>query len=128
MLGQLIAALKTGDNKLDEAFEQFLQMIVASEWMFGQANDVLRGKKAQGDVGDALYAKDQEINRLLRSIRANILTHLSVQRNADIAGCLALMSVAKDAERIGDPLADSENVAGQWRPSGVGGRLQVGVA
>ncbi len=102
MLGQLIAALKTGDNKLDEAFEQFLQMIVASEWMFGQANDVLRGKKAQGDVGDALYAKDQEINRLLRSIRANILTHLSVQRNADIAGCLALMSVAKDAERIGD--------------------------
>ncbi|HAC09865.1 MAG TPA: PhoU family transcriptional regulator, partial [Phycisphaerales bacterium] len=48
------------------------------------------------------FTRDQDINRLLRSLRGNIVTHLSVNRNADIAACLALMSIAKDAERIGD--------------------------
>ena len=51
---------------------------------------------------DALFSKDQEINALLRSLRANIVTHLTVNSNADIPACLALMSIAKDAERIGD--------------------------
>ncbi|MDP6719886.1 MAG: PhoU domain-containing protein [Pirellulaceae bacterium] len=101
MFGQLIAALKSGDQ-LDTAFAEFLEMVDASEWMFHEANDVLRGKKREQDVGEALYSKDQEINRLLRSVRTGILTHLSVNPVADIPGCLALMSVAKDAERIGD--------------------------
>ena len=101
MLGQLIAALKT-DNKLDEAFTQFSEMLTAAQWMFGEANDVLRGIKIGDDVREPLYSKDQDINTLLRSIRTNILTHLSVNPVADISGCLALMSIAKDAERIGD--------------------------
>ena len=54
------------------------------------------------DVREAVFTRDQDINRLLRSLRGNIVTHLSVNRNADIAACLALMSIAKDAERIGD--------------------------
>ena len=102
MLGQLIAALKSGDNKLDEAFGQFAEMLYAAEWMFHEADGVLRGDKRDEDVQQPLYSKDQEINTLLRTVRANILTHLSVNKIADIAGCLALMSVAKDAERIGD--------------------------
>ena len=63
---------------------------------------MLRGKKDGDVVRDSLYSKDQEINTLLRSVRANILTHLSINPVADIPGCLALMSIAKDAERIGD--------------------------
>ena len=46
MFGQLIAALKSGDQ-LDIAFAEFLQMVDASEWMFHEANDVLRGKKRE---------------------------------------------------------------------------------
>ncbi|MDP7030432.1 MAG: PhoU domain-containing protein [Phycisphaerales bacterium] len=101
MFGQLIAALKSGDQ-LEIAFSEFLQMIDAAEWMFHEANDVLRGKKTEEAVGEPLYNKDQEINQLLRSVRISIVTHLSVNPVADIPGCLALMSVAKDAERIGD--------------------------
>lgn len=101
MLGQLIAALKS-DNKLDEAFSEFREMLIAAQWMFGEANDVLRGDKNGDDVREPIYSKDQEINTLLRSLRGNILTHLSVNPVADIHGCLALMSIAKDAERIGD--------------------------
>lgn len=101
MFGQLIAALKSGD-RLDTAFAEFIQMVDASEWMFHEANQVICGTKKAEDVGESLYEKDKEINHLLRSVRAGILTHLSVNPIADIPGCLALMSVAKDAERIGD--------------------------
>lgn len=101
MFSQLIAALKSSD-KLDDAFGEFAEMLVAASWMFDEANDVLRRKKSPDEVGDALYLRDKDINRLLRSLRGNILTHLTVNPVADIPGCLALMSVAKDAERIGD--------------------------
>ena len=101
MFSQLIAALKASD-KLDAAFIEFAEMLDAAAWMFDEANDVLRRKKAPEDVGNALYDRDKDINRLLRSLRGNILTHLTVNPVADIPGCLALMSVAKDAERIGD--------------------------
>jgi phosphate uptake regulator len=101
MFSQLIAALKAND-KLDAAFREFAEMLEAAAWMFDEANDVLRRKKSAKDVGDALYQRDKDINRLLRSLRGNILTHLTVNPVADIPGCLALMSVAKDAERIGD--------------------------
>ena len=87
MFGQLIAALKSGDQ-LNTAFAEFLQMIDASEWMFHEANDVIRGKKCEADVADALYEKDKDINRLLRSVRAGILTHLSVNPVADIPGLI----------------------------------------
>lgn len=101
MFSQLIAALKSND-KLDDAFEEFSQMLEAASWMFNEANDVLRRTKSADEVRDALYSRDKVINGLLRSLRGNILTHLSVNPVADIPGCLALMSVAKDAERIGD--------------------------
>ena len=101
MFSQIIAALKAAD-KLDAAFNEFAEMLDAAAWMFDEANDVLRRTKPADDVREALYARDQDINRLLRSLRGNILTHLTVNPVADIPGCLALMSVAKDAERIGD--------------------------
>jgi len=100
MLGALLAALRGGDA-LDQAFREFDEMLTAGQWMFREVHGVLAGGNP-ADVREAVFTRDQDINRLLRSLRGNIVTHLSVNRNADIAACLALMSIAKDAERIGD--------------------------
>ena len=100
MLGALLAALRGGDA-LDQAFREFDEMLTAGQWMFREVHGVLAGGDP-ADVREAVFTRDQDINRLLRSLRGNIVTHLSVNRNADIAACLALMSIAKDAERIGD--------------------------
>ncbi|NCF39490.1 MAG: PhoU family transcriptional regulator [Planctomycetia bacterium] len=100
MLGALLAALRGGDA-LDKAFGEFDEMLTAGQWMFHEVHGVLAGGDP-ADVREAVFTRDQDINRLLRSLRSNIVTHLSVNRNADIAACLALMSIAKDAERIGD--------------------------
>lgn len=101
MLGSLLAALRSGDT-LDKAFREFDDMLLAGQWMFNEVCGIFEGRLKPEDVRDALFSKDQEINALLRSLRANIVTHLTVNSNADIPACLALMSIAKDAERIGD--------------------------
>jgi phosphate transport system protein len=101
MLGALIAALRSNDA-LDQAFTQFNQMLVSGRWMFSEVQTVLEGTKKADDVREPVFSRDHEINDLLRSIRANLVTHLSLSKNADVAACLVLMSIAKDAERIGD--------------------------
>jgi phosphate transport system protein len=101
MLGSLIAALRSNDA-LDKAFLEFNQMLESGHWMYKEVQGILDGSKNPMDSRDAIFLKDQEINNLLRSLRSNLVTHLSINKNADFAACLVLMSIAKDAERIGD--------------------------
>ena len=60
------------------------------------------GNKGAAEVKESIYKKDREINEHQRSIRRRIVRHLSIQSGADVPLCLVLMSVVKDAERIGD--------------------------
>ena len=101
MFKQLFSALKSGEV-LDEAFSQFDEMLDHAQWMFRRANEVLHRKTTAADVKDSIYARDKSINELLRSIRRKLVRHLTINPGSDIAASLALMSVAKDAERIGD--------------------------
>ena len=101
MFKQLIEALKARAT-LEKAFEQLDDMLDNAAWMFTRANDVLRGKAQADDMRDPIYARDQAVNDLQRSIRRKIVRHLVVNPGHEVPICLALMSVAKDAERIGD--------------------------
>ena len=101
MLRQIFSAL-TSNNDLDRAFDEFDGMLESADWMFRHANQVLRREVPADEVREAIYQRDQSINKALRSIRRKIVRHLSVQSGADVPAALALMSVAKDAERIGD--------------------------
>lgn len=101
MFKQLFSALKSSDA-LDEAFDEFEQMLDHAQWMFVRANDVLRRQASAADVSESIYSRDKAINDLVRSIRRKIVTHLTINPGTDVAAGLALMSVAKDAERIGD--------------------------
>lgn len=101
MFRQLFAALKSGDV-LDQAFAQFSEMMDHAKWMFERANEVLRQATNAEEVKDAIYRRDQAINELERSIRRKIVRHLTINPGNDVAACLALMSIVKDAERIGD--------------------------
>ncbi len=101
MFKQLFAAFKSSDA-LDQAFSEFSEMLDHSQWMFIRANEVLRRKETADDLHESIYRRDKSINDLLRSIRRKIVRHLTVNPGGDVAACLALMSVAKDAERLGD--------------------------
>lgn len=101
MFKQLFAAFKSRDV-LDEAFAEFSQMLEHALWMFIRAGEVLHRKADASQQRDAIYQRDKSINELLRSIRRKIVRHLTINPGSDVAAGLALMSVAKDAERIGD--------------------------
>jgi phosphate transport system protein len=101
MLRELFNSLRS-QHTLDRAFSELTEMLDHGKWMFVRANEVLHSVVPVEQVRDALYARDRAINDLERSIRRKILRHLTINRGYDAAVCLALMSVAKDAERIGD--------------------------
>ncbi|WP_290784393.1 PhoU domain-containing protein [Halomonas sp.] len=101
MFRQLYSAL-TSENSIDQAYADLTRMLEHGAWMFSRANEVLYSTVAAEEVREPLYERDRAVNELERSIRRKVLRHLTVNPGHDVAICLALMSVAKDAERIGD--------------------------
>ncbi len=101
MLKQIFTAMTRG-SALDQAFSSFAEMLDHAEWMFIRANEVLNRTVPADEVADTVYRRDQSINELLKGIRRKIVRHLTINQGTDVAAGLALMSVAKDAERIGD--------------------------
>lgn len=101
MLRQLIEAWR-GRDLLSEMLDEFQEMLKHGEWMFKTVGSVLLRERKPEDVHDEFFGRDKEINRQEKSIRRRIVEHLSLRREADVPACLVLMSVVKDAERIGD--------------------------
>lgn len=49
-----------------------------------------------------VYSRDKEINLKEQEIRKLLVQHLTINPGNDAPGCLAIMSMVKDVERIGD--------------------------
>ena len=81
---------------------QIARMIELGQWMFQRVGSVLKETENWEAAETELYEKDREINTLEQSIRERVVGHLSVDNRMDLGPCLVLMSVVKDAERIGD--------------------------
>ncbi len=101
MLKELLGMLRA-KSPLNSMLAEFTKMIEKAEWMFDASVQVLMREKPAEDVKEEIYSKDKEINEHQRSIRRKIIRHLSVQPGTDVPACLMLMSVVKDAERMGD--------------------------
>jgi phosphate uptake regulator len=101
MLRELFQAFRRQDE-VKQLAGQIGQMLRLGRWMFQTAEEVLMRQSDWHEVSDELYAKDRQINQAEQEIRQRIVTHLSLGNQSDVGPCLALMSVVKDAERIGD--------------------------
>ena len=101
VLRDLIHAWR-GRDLLSEMLDEFQQMLLDCEWMFRTVGAVLLRQERPETVHDEFFARDREINSREKEIRRRIVEDLSLRREADVPACLVLMSVVKDAERIGD--------------------------
>ena len=101
MFREILNALRRTDA-LGEMINELAEMLRADKWMFQKASDVLLRQADWRQANDELYARDRTVNKAEQYIRERIVTHLSLGHKQDIAACLVLMSVVKDAERIGD--------------------------
>ncbi|MFC1552301.1 PhoU domain-containing protein [Candidatus Latescibacterota bacterium] len=82
--------------------DEFLFMLDRSEEMLSFAFESLSKHSEKDDIQENIYNKDQSINLKERDIRKQVILHLSANPSCNISACLALFSIIKDAERIGD--------------------------
>jgi len=91
-----------GKNFLTAVLGSFEDMLKHAETLFAYAvGELVEDTHGKTDKKH-LYALDRDINKLERGIRKRIVEHLSIQPAVDVPTCLVLMSVVKDAERLGD--------------------------
>ena len=91
-----------GKDFLLQVMEDFKIMLDEAESMFEIVCARLTGGVAEPELKERIYAIDKKINDLQKDIRRRIVEHLSLQPTVDVNVCLILMSVVKDAERLGD--------------------------
>jgi len=91
-----------GKDFLNQVFDDFRKMLDDAENMFSSVCKKLIHKQEVPDLKNKIYAVDRQVNGLEKDIRKRVVEHLSLQPSADAPICLVLMSVVKDAERLGD--------------------------
>lgn len=102
MLFKLFGMSDSRPRALEQAVTDFLSMIDHCHWMYGQAGGALWGQGDVATVRGEIYTRDILVNKAERAVRKAIVTHLSMNPRQDMNLCLILMSVVKDAERVGD--------------------------
>lgn len=91
-----------GKDFLTNVLEEFGNMIKNAQEMFEMiCQNLLENKNIPG-LENKIYNVDKKINLKEKDIRKRIIEHLSIQPSTDIPMSLLLMSVVKDAERLGD--------------------------
>jgi len=101
MLRQVMA-LWRGERFMKKVIEKFGEMLSDDEYLFTHAWEVFMGQAVIDQIKQPFYDKDIAVNSGEREIRRMLVEHLALHPKHDISGCLVMMSLVKDAERIGD--------------------------
>jgi phosphate uptake regulator len=101
MLRELMEAWR-GRDLLSRMLTEFDEMLRDAEWMYRMVWQVVFRELPPKEVEAEIYARDKKVNRMQRRVRRQVIEHLTLRPEANLAACLVLMSVVKDAERIGD--------------------------
>lgn len=92
----------SGKDFLAQVLDDFAEMLNTAESMYADVVEHFAKPKPDGDFKQSIYERDRSINTLERKIRRRIIEHLAVRPRVSLNVCLILMSVVKDAERVGD--------------------------
>ncbi|MEY3014879.1 MAG: hypothetical protein RIT45_3614 [Pseudomonadota bacterium] len=120
MWKELIDIFRGKDAPLEEVATEFRAMLELTREM----SDLVRPHIFEGalpmDVRRRVYELDVEVNKLERSVRKRLITHLSL-RPSHVPYSLLLISMSKDAERVGDyvkNIAEVGDLGGGTVPDG----------
>lgn len=91
-----------GKDFLAQVYGDFKEMLIDSQGMFKSVCKKLINNATVVSLEDEIYETDEKINKLQKDIRTRVVEHLTLRPAVDVPACLLLMSVVKDAERLGD--------------------------
>lgn len=89
-------------KSLEVIHARFLEMLVDGRHTFDAAANALLGGTAPEVIREDLFSTDQRINATEQEIRRAIVVHGTVHGASTFPELLILMSLVKDAERVGD--------------------------
>jgi len=102
MLKELRSLFRSA-NEIARMGEDFSEMLDLSRGLTMRAGRILFEEASEGDDRSEISKSDVAINKLERTIRKQVIAHLTLGSEAgDVGYCLLLMSIVKDVERIGD--------------------------
>jgi phosphate uptake regulator len=110
MIRELLSIFRPG-NPLTRMAEDFSEMLQLTCTMTDTAGRSYFGESVETEERAGLYKKDIRVNKFERSIRKQIVAHLSVGNTGDLPYTLLLMSLVKDVERLGDYAKNLSEVA-----------------
>ena len=91
-----------GKDFLGQVLEEFKSMLDDAQMMFDAVCKRILENKEEPGLRDKIYEIDRKVNALQKDIRKRVVEHLTLQPSVDVPMSLLLMSVVKDAERLGD--------------------------
>ena len=91
-----------GSAGLENMRAEFGQMLDAGRHTFDAASNAFLGGTDLEVIRQDLFDTEKRINRAEQQIRREIVVHATVHGVAEFPPCLILMSIVKDAERVGD--------------------------
>ncbi len=91
-----------GRDFLSQVLDEFKAMLDDTHKMFDSVCRKLIENQEEEGLEEKIYTIDRRVNNLERDIRKRIVEHLVVQPSVELSTSLLLMSVVKDAERLGD--------------------------
>ncbi|MGD2154008.1 MAG: PhoU domain-containing protein [Gemmatimonadales bacterium] len=102
MLRELLAIFRS-DQPLARMGENFAEMLRLTLEMTMKAGELYFADAVKPDEQTEIYKTDVGVNKLERTIRKQVIAHLSLHgTSSSLPYCLLLMSLVKDVERIGD--------------------------
>lgn len=103
MLRELLSIFRS-DEPIAEMGELFSEMLKHTHEMTLQAGDIYFSESPPSpEHRTQIYKRDVQVNKLEREVRKRVIAHLSLQgTSSSLPYCLLLMSLVKDAERLGD--------------------------
>ncbi len=105
MLSEIAKAWRA-DGLMHDVIEELAQMIADCDYVFTHAWEACIGQAVISATEGPVRERDKAVNRGERDIRRMLLEHLTINPQGDASGCLAVMAMAKDAERLGDLARD----------------------
>jgi len=87
---------------LSNMTSEFGHMLDAGRHCFDVAANALLGGTDPEVIRKDLFSTDRSINESEQQVRRHLVVHVSVHGATSLPACLVLMTVVKDAERIGD--------------------------
>lgn len=121
MFKKLIDALRQRPL-LNEMICEMEQMLAEAVNMYRPTVEILTGMcELSSEKHTLIYETDRRINKIQRKIRKQLVEHLTISPGTDVPICLILMSISKDAERIGDICKNMYQLAEE-----MGGRIDQG--